>query len=146
MENDAASPKQLVIDDQIKHYLLESSRWSKFLAIVGYVGLGLLFLMCAVMILGLTLLSPMAKGTPMVAMGFVYLLVGVLYYFPITYLYRFSRYVRLGVLAEDELLISNAFYHLKKMFKFIGIVTLVILSLYVLILVIAVPMFLLKAF
>jgi len=139
MENTQESEGQVVINEEMKQYLLESAKWGKFLAILGFIGLGLLAIFSLMMILGLSFLSALAKGIPMWGIGFIYLIMIAVYYFPTMYLYRFSDRIKQGVLSNDASVLTDGFLNLKKMFKFLGIMTIVILALYALILLLAVP-------
>lgn len=139
MENTVGSENLITCNNEIKSYLLETSKWSKFIAIVGYISLGLLILLGLLLMFGLSLPSTFPKGMPMFGFGFLYILMAVLYYFPTTYLYRFAKRIKQGVNSNDESVVTDAFLNLKKTFKFMGIMVIVILSLYALILVFAVP-------
>jgi hypothetical protein len=44
MENTVGSEKLIACNEEMKCYLLESAKWCKFLAIVGYIGLAFLIL------------------------------------------------------------------------------------------------------
>ena len=137
---------QLVINNEIKGYLLETSKWGKFLAIVGYVGMGFLFLMGVAFILGFSIFNSIANvGYPIWIFGFVYILIAVLYYFPVSYLYRASTQMKRGLNSADQQTVTSGFENLKSLYKFMGIFTIVVLSLYVLIIIVAVPIALLTA-
>jgi len=58
-------------------------------------------------------------------------------------LYRFSVQLKEALQSNDESLYVSGFQNLKSLFKFLGIFTIVILSLYALIIVIALPVALL---
>jgi hypothetical protein len=79
------------------------------------------------------------EGFPMTMVGFLYLGIGAIYFFPINYLYQYSAKIKQGLQSNDSLTITSAFENLKSLFKFMGIFTIVILSLYGLILLIAIP-------
>jgi hypothetical protein len=133
------------LNKDIAAYLTETAKWGKFLAIVGYVGMGLLVIVAFFMMFGLSAISKIPGGFYPVAMGLIYVVLAGIYYIPITYLYRFSVRIKEGIANEDENKATNAFQDLKSLFKFMGIFTLVILSVYALVLIIAIPtMFLFK--
>jgi hypothetical protein len=130
----------LIISDEIKNYLLEISKWGKFLAIVGYVGMAILVLVALGVMVGFSFLNNDTEGTfPMAALGLVYILLAVAYYFPISYLYRFSVQMKEGLVTVNHQSVTTGFENLKSLFKFMGIFTVVILSIYALLLVIALP-------
>ncbi len=134
------SESSFTISDEIKKYLLETSKWGKFLAIVGYVGMALLVLIALGVMVGFSFLNSDTEGTfPMAALGLVYILLAVVYYFPINYLYRFSVQMKEGLTTDNNQSVTTGFENLKSLFKFMGIFTVVILSIYALLLVIVLP-------
>jgi hypothetical protein len=134
----------IVVNQEIKDFLLETSRWGKFLAITGYVGVGLLMLMGIGFTIGFSVLSSVADlGFPIGLFGLIYVLIAVLYYFPVTYLYRFSVQIKQGLTSNDQQSVTTGFGNLKSVYKFMGIFTVVILSIYSLALVVILPVTLL---
>jgi len=142
MENTVSSENVISCNDEIKGYLLESSKWCKFLAIMGYVGMGLCSLLGLLMMSGLSFLDAIYKGKPLFGLGLMYIIIAVVYYFPTTYLYKFSERIKQGLQSNNESIVTEGFSNLKKLCKFTGIMTIVIISLYALALVILVPVFL----
>ena len=135
----------IIIDSELKDYLLETSKWSKFLAIVGYVGLGLLILLALFVMFGFSQFSQFSHvAFPMGLIGFLYIILAVIYYFPVTYLYKFSVQIKNGLTSNDKQTVTFGFENLKSLFKFIGIFTIVILSMYALILIIVLPLSLMR--
>ncbi|WP_439483602.1 hypothetical protein [Cyclobacterium plantarum] len=125
---------------EIKNYLLETSKWGKFLAIVGYVGIGLIILMALVVLIGFSFFNPvMDNNLNLRGVGLIYLVIAVVYYFPINYLHRFSRQIKLGITGNDEQSLTSGFENLKSLFKFMGIFTIITLSIYALFLFILLP-------
>jgi hypothetical protein len=140
-ENTQPVENQLTINNEIKAYLLETSKWGKFLAIVGYVGMGLLLLLGIVFIVGFSIFSSVpGVGFPIRIMGLVYILLSVAYYFPLKYLYNFSIHLKQGINSINQQRVTYGFEYLKSLFKFMGIFTIVVLSIYVLIIVVMVPL------
>ncbi len=140
LENNVPAENSARSNSEISECLMEASKWGKFLAIVGYVVMGFFVLLALFMIVGF---SFMAKATGKVFstfwIGLVYMVFACIYYIPITYLYRFSVQMKKAVQSNDESLYTSGFQNLKSLFKFLGIFTIVILLLYGLILVIALP-------
>jgi hypothetical protein len=140
-ENNTPVESSVLSNMKINEYLFEAAKWGKFLAIVGYVMMGLLVVLAFVMMFGVSLLSKAAgTGFPMIMIGMVYLVLAGLYFIPVTYLYKFSVQMKQAVESQDEGLYTTGFENLKSLFKFMGIFTIVMLSLYALALLIAVPM------
>jgi hypothetical protein len=136
----------LSIDPLTKAHLQETARWGKFLAIIG-------FIMCGLVAIGgiffSTLLSSMAsrsqgyEGTPLnttglgAAMAFVYIIFGVIYFFPCLFLFRFATQMKTALNANEQDRLNMAFQNLKALFRYVGIITIIILAIYGLVLVIA---------
>lgn len=144
MENDLQKENPLELSERIKNYLLEASKWGKFIAIVGYIGMGLLAVMGLIMLFGkfpYPGLGNSAMSTlPMAFMGFFYLVMAGIYYFPTTFLYKFAGKIKSALLESDQDDLTSGFHYLSKLFTFMGIVTIIVLALYALVLLIAVPM------
>lgn len=131
----------LTINNEIKAYLLETSRWGKFLAIVGYIGMGLLFFLGFLIVVGFSIFNTVSSlGFPYRIMGFVYMIMAGMYFFPVRYLYNYSVLLKQGFAVSNEQAVTSGFKNLKSMFRFMGIFTIVILSLYALIIIVAVPL------
>ena len=67
------------------------------------------------------------------AMTIVYLAAAVLLFFPCLYLYKFSIKMQLAVKSVSQENLDESLMNLKSMFKFYGILTIVLLSFYALI-------------
>ena len=70
----------------------------------------------------------------------IYILLAGVYFVPITYLYRFSVQVKQAVENNNEEEYTTAFQNLKSLFKFLGIFTIVMLAIYAVALVVALPL------
>ena len=139
-DNNVQGGHSFINSTEITNYLMETAKWGKFLAIIGYVSIGLLFLIAIFMMVGLSSMSNLSGiQFPMGAFGFIYILMAALYYFPVTYLYQYSVKIKKGLKSNDSATITAGFQNLKSLFKFMAIVTIVILSIYGLMLLVAVP-------
>lgn len=124
--------ENLVIDWRSKEFLKETAKWTKFLAILGFVGIGLMVLGSFVMLFAPS--SLMSNGDfpfgGKIFMMLLYLAFAVLYYFPISYLYQFSENTKKAIENNDNNAIRDAFEFLKSHYKFMGILTIILLSFY----------------
>lgn len=144
LESNQPVESLISINNEIKHYLIETSKWAKFLSILGYIGVGFLILGGIVASIGLSIFSSISDfGFPMALVGLVYIVLGVLYYFPVSYLHKFSVQVKNGLTSNNQEAVNTGFENLKSLFKFMGIFMIVVLSIYVLALVLVLPMTLL---
>ncbi len=127
--------ENLVIDWRSKEFLKETAKWTKFLAILGFVGIGLMVLGSLVMLFAPS--SLMSNGDfpfgGKIFMMLLYLAFAVLYYFPISYLYQFSEKTKKAIENNDNNAIRDAFEFLKSHYKFMGILTIILLSFYAII-------------
>ncbi|HEY0677384.1 MAG TPA: DUF5362 family protein [Chitinophagaceae bacterium] len=146
MEQNTSNLFELHLDQQSTSYLSEAARWGKFLSIVG-------FIMCALIVLvGIFAGSIMATafgsmsggdaagltGGMGVGMAIVYVLLALLYFFPCLYLYRFATRMQVALRSNDQQNLTVSFMNLKACFKFVGILTIIILAIYALVLIFAV--------
>ena len=127
--------ENLVIDWRSKEFLKETAKWTKFLAILGLVGIGLMVLGSLVMLFAPS--SLMSNGDfpfgGKIFMMLLYLAFAVLYYFPISYLYQFSENTKKAIENNDNNAIRDAFEFLKSHYKFMGILTIILLAFYAII-------------
>jgi len=120
---------------QIKQNLKETAKWANFLAIVGFVMLGLIVIAALFMFgAGATIFG----GGSVIAIGFGYLLMAALYFFPTYYLFLFARKIKLGLNSTIQSEVDEGFLNLKKLFKFTGILVVIMLSIYAIIILLAV--------
>ena len=137
MENNlhVENGENLVIDWRSKEFLKETAKWTKFLAILGFVGIGLMVLGSLVMLFAPS--SLMSNGDfpfgGKIFMMLLYLAFAVLYYFPISYLYQFSENTKKAIENNDNNAIRDAFEFLKSHYKFMGILTIILLAFYAII-------------
>ena len=127
--------ENLIIDWRSKEFLKETAKWTKFLAILGFVGIGLMVLGSLVMLFAPSSLMSNG-GFPFggkIFMMLLYLAFAVLYYFPISYLYQFSENTKKAINSNDNVAMRNAFEFLKSHYKFMGILTIILLSFYAII-------------
>lgn len=140
LESNVQVENSIVCSAEIKSYLNEIARWAKFLSIVGFIGIGLMILVSFFMMVGSSLGSKSFGGAfPTGAIGFVYIFIAALYFFPVNLLFKFAKQMRQGLATNDAISVTTGFKNLKSLFKFMGIFTIVVLSIYALILIIAIP-------
>mgnify|MGYP006073421587 FL=1 len=134
MQNAIKELEQLTITSAAKGFLTETSKWCKFLSILGFVGLGLLLLSSFFIN---TIYSSMPQATTMpfnlgIVMTIVYILIIAIYIFPIYYLYQFSLQLKKALISKDDETLASAFEMLKSHYKFTGVFSIIMLSIYVL--------------
>jgi len=137
--NEGREAKAMEFSAQSVIYLNETRKWTIFLSILGFIFLGLLVVVSLLMSTVFNTLSADAMPFPGmgIAIGIVYLLLGALFFFPIYYLYKFSSLSRKAIYNEDSVTLTQAFKNLKSHYKFTGIFTIILLSLYMIFFIVA---------
>ncbi|MVZ66825.1 hypothetical protein GQF61_13265 [Sphingobacterium sp. DK4209] len=127
-------------------YLREVSKWGRFLGIVGLVGLG-------ISLIGYIILTIAVRANPFGRSGnfpshidvssytfymtIPWLVVIIAYFFPIWWLYQFATKLRDALNLKNSNVLEESFLFLKKQYKFMGILVIVLIALYFLIFIIA---------
>ena len=133
-----SEPAGLSINDQAFRFLKETAKWCSFLSIIGFIGIGILVIIAIFFGAMMASLSSMGSSNGLNAAlggGFftgLYLIMAALYFFPVYYLYKFSVNMKKALYTNDDDVLATAFEKLKSHYKFLGILTIVILSLYIL--------------
>jgi heme/copper-type cytochrome/quinol oxidase subunit 2 len=130
----------LSIDPIIKSHLSETARWGKFLSIMGFIGCALLVLFGIFFISSFSTLErrygtydgPSMTNTVGPAMMVVYILIAIVYFFPCLFLLRFSNKMKTALATDNQADLTISFQNLKVMFRYVGILTIIALSLWVL--------------
>lgn len=123
---------ELIISADGRDYLKIASKWATFLAILGFIGTGFMVLAGVIM----AIISPTSKlgstfGFPMGLLGILYILLAALYFFPAFYLFQFASKSKIALDTINQNEFDNSLKNLKKMFKFLGIMTIVLISAYI---------------
>ncbi|QNM86517.1 hypothetical protein H9W90_05200 [Polaribacter pectinis] len=138
MQNAITELEQLTLTSSAKSFLRETAKWCKFLSILGFVFVGIMII-ASFFIGSLYNNMPQAQGMPFdfrAMMTGMYLVLGLIYIFPIYYLYQFSVKMKKALISKDDEVLAKAFEMLKSHYKFVGVLAIILLSLYVLAIVI----------
>jgi hypothetical protein len=113
-----------------RELLTTAGKWGRFLAILGFIGCGLM-LLGGIIFLGVAPRIP-GMGSEASIIIIFYIVGAVLYFLPTLYLFRFSSAaLDTGRTGNPEDL-YNAALNIKKLLKFTGIMVIVIIGLYIL--------------
>jgi len=147
MENISESPLDMIdstndlsISKGAISHLLEIGRWSKFLSIIGFIGLGIMIFIgfFAGSIFGiLNDINGQPNNLPFpgFVLGLVYIVMALIYLPPLLYLFNFSTKIKMALNTRNNSVLEYAFENLKSHYKYIGIFTIVVFSLYALVLI-----------
>ena len=134
MQNAITELEQLTLTSRAKGFLKETAKWCKFLSILGFLGLGLLFL-SSFFISTIYASMPQSTSIPFnlgTAMTIFYIIMIAIYIFPLYYLHQFSVKLKKALTSKDDEVLANALEMLKSHYKFVGVFTIIMLSIYIL--------------
>ena len=108
-------------------------KWAMFLAILGFIFAGVLLIVGIFAVIFLFIFN---KGDPSSTypawlVCSVLIVSAILCFFPVLYLFRFSKNMRDAVKKADKQLLTKAFRNLKNCFTWFGIMVIVAIALYV---------------
>lgn len=135
--------EELHLTSAAKGFLRETSKWTFFLAILGFIGIG--FLVIISFFVG-TIFSTMPQMQEMQDMPFsfgpmltiIYLAIAAIYFFPVYYLLQFSRKLKTALQTKNDETLTLAFEKLKSHYKFVGVFAIIIISIYALIFIVSI--------
>ena len=130
----------IVLNQEAQTYLGHAGKWANFLSILG-------FIFCAFILIGaLSLGAVFNKLQEMLpspqtimlaglggAMTVIFILIDILYFFFALYLYQFGSNVKKGLAFSDSIHVTTGLGKLKSFFKLWGIVTIIVLVIYIII-------------
>jgi hypothetical protein len=130
---------KLEIDTTAKNSFLEMARWTKFLAILGYVMMSIVLALGIFMSFFITSFyeayggtSPLASlgaAGPIIVMLFFIVIIAI-YIYPTYALMRYSNYIKSALTTDNKDQFNDAIRYLKNMFKYIGVLMIIVLALY----------------
>ncbi len=128
-ENQAS---HMEVDEIAKSHMLEMGRWGKFLAIVGFIMIGLMIIGGLFASVAMSALAPsgLLGGISGMGMFFMYLIAAAIMFYPMLALFKYASNIKPALHTLNKEQFNRAFANLKSMFKYWGIITIIILSLY----------------
>ena len=123
-------------------YLRQCGRWMKFLAILGAVGVALMFICGLTVLLMGNLMEDYVADTayanfPMQIVGVIYLALCGVCIIPLVYMFRYSKWISVADQTRDADSLEYALQNMKSLWKFCGIFAIVLLAIYVLLIITA---------
>ena len=117
--------------------LRTSAKWSTFLSIIGFIGLG--FILLPALLVG-SVFSTMSDNmgmamNPMAGimkfMPLFYVFLAAIYFFPVYYLFKYAAGMKKALNFRNSEMVAESLLYLKSHHKFLGIMTIVVISLYI---------------
>jgi len=150
MEN-LQEEKKIEIGSEAISYLNTTRKWTMFFAILGFIVVSLMIiggLTAGVLLRSVSGLfdtesiegmegAGSITGIAQVMLSIFIIIVALIYFFPILYLYRFSRHTASAIKGLEHTEITKAFKNLKSYWVYLGVLTIIILTVYLIIFVIA---------
>ena len=143
-QNQDLSLFNINVDQTGRAHLAEAARWAKFLSIMG-------FIMCALIVLiGVFFgsffsmftsrygnnpyddLSASATSGLGATMAVFYIIIALIYFFPVLFLFRFATKMKTALASNDQEILNASFQNLKASFRFVGILTIIMLAFWIL--------------
>jgi hypothetical protein len=127
----------LTIDPVTKSHLLETARWAKFLAIAGLICTVLMLLGGVVYSYWLTTVVQITHDFPTaslnskdailvtIASAIIFLIWAVVLVFPLAYMLRFANQMKIALNGNDQQSLNASFQNLKRLFRYVGVVTII---------------------
>ena len=123
---------KLLISDEIIANLKVTSFWANFLSIIGFVYTGLLILMGLGFLIALPIIGNEifpVQVFPLNYIGIIYIVIGLVYLIPTLYLNRFADKIKIALLNFQQIEFESGFKNLRSLFKFMGITTIIMITL-----------------
>lgn len=129
-------------------FLKEIAKWASFLSVMGFIFIGFLVLGALAMFAvggamgagdmqgmgGMGMMGMLGGAT----LGVIYLVIAVLYFFPVMYLFKFASNAKKALSGNNTEQLTASIENLKSHYKFIGILTIVGIVFYVVIFIVAI--------
>lgn len=119
----------LGLSENTLNFLAEIAKWGKFLSIIGLTFIGIIIVM------GISLwaiFSYFSFGSGSIYTMIYLIIICTIYFFPVLYLYRFSTQLKLALINKDNDLLESSFKNLKSLFRFMGILAIIMIFIYIL--------------
>lgn len=131
------APQNLNLDAAGISHLKETRAWTNFISIVGFVFLGLLLIMGLAGGAAISRFNPSAGEIGSGMLLVIILIMIAIYFFPIYFLFNFSRYSGIAIRNNDQSSFIEAMRFLKLHYRYLGILMIIICSIYVLVFIFA---------
>lgn len=131
--------KKFEIGPEIVKHLNATRKWSRFLAVLGFIVLGLLTILGLITGTFLSVFSTgqSGLGIPESIMIMLFAVAVILFFFPGLFLYKFSKYTDQAVKTSEKRFFLKAFMYMRLYFMSIGILIITCLVAYLVTLIVS---------
>jgi len=140
INNPITQLEQLTLTSTSKSFLKETAKWTNFLSILGFILITLMLVLATFSTTIFNMVAKMQPGIPEslgLSLAITYLVLSIIYFFPVYYLLQFSRKMKKALITKNNETLASAFEKLKSHYKFIGVFTIITLSLYALLIIVS---------
>ena len=124
----------MVINESMKADLLTSAKWAKFLCIIGCIGVAFMVLISVVFLaIGNRFPSPSPFGMMRGVLSSAYLITAAIMIYPLIKGFQFANGTKAACLSDNEYELARGFAGLRDLLRFMGILAIVCIVIYVLI-------------
>ncbi|WP_113654806.1 DUF5362 family protein [Pedobacter namyangjuensis] len=126
----------LIISEEIRSYLYDLAKWANFLAIVGFAITGLMvisaFTVGAAMTTSKELQAMSMQMGGLGGLGFTifFLIYAFLIFYPSLLMFKYATKAKIGILYGEQENLNEAISKLKSLFKYWGILAIIVICLY----------------
>jgi hypothetical protein len=124
--------KKIELNEVAIDALRVSAKWSLFLAIMGFIGIG--FMIIAAIFISSIMGELPNNGNPVLALkgiiGVIYIVLAALYFPPVYYLFKYATDMKTALQNQDSTEVGDALNYLKSHHRYLGISIIVVISLY----------------
>ncbi len=135
MKGEVTQLTELNLNAHSRSFLKEIAGWTYFLSIIGFIFVGSLVLIAVSANSIYNNMAQFSQESPFdvgLFMTAVYVIVALIYFFPILFLFKFSKRLKSALKSKEDEELASALEILKSHYKFIGVFTIIVLSLYAL--------------
>ena len=131
MEN-TPETRRIEIEQETINDLNTTRKWTMFLAILGFILIGIIVIGGLVTGLFLSVFNTQSSviGITESLLFFVFIIIAVIGFFPYFFLFRFSKHTSSAVKTLDKQELHKAFKNLKAYYVYIGILMIILISIY----------------
>jgi len=125
--------RKMEIGSEILNKLNSTRKWTTFLSVLGFIFLGLVIIggLAAGIFLTIFKTQENTLGFPESFLTIASLVVGLIYFLPVLFLFRFSRNTRDAIHNLDNVKLTKGFRNLYLFFKIMGIILIMMMLIYV---------------
>ena len=129
------APAGLQVTESARLDLLSAAKWAKFLCIVGCICVCLMLLFGILMMVFGAALTQRVGNSPFGGlMGLLYVVIAAIYIYPLVKGFQFANGAKAACLTNDSAQLARSFSGLRSVLVFSGILTIILLIIYVFVL------------